>query len=320
MNVPTLNVTRTGIIAIAALCVLLLCMPGAMALTVKLDPIASQHHAVSSASSALMASANDNYPISEEQAKNNIRVFVGNLSLEPELYSTGSMEIGNYYYFATDDSTFVVNQNSGVVEFVHFGANEAGTPDIVLTHDQALAAAKEYAGTKYDSFSTRNWKLVIDQIDTDYDWVYNKTSQDWSQVERQKTYDFVFREQKDSVLLPNLVHVSINPVSGAVIDYWGVDRLLTVSDLTSKVSLSKATAAAEDYVYSEFVTTSSEGYLAVIIRSQNVEDLAWVIKLHGHYTGSNYESTYEIVVSAKDGSVIGLGWDQIWPEHQLYYY
>ena len=256
-----------------------------------------------------------------DQARDSIRVFAGNLNLNPQLAYTGSMEIGNYYYFTTDNATFTVNQNSGVVEFAHFGANESDSITIVYTHDQAMTKAKDFAATKYDSFSSRSWNTIIDQIDTGYDWVYNQTTGDWTEVETQKTYDFVFREEKDGILLPDLVHVSVNPKTGAIIDYWGVDRLLTVSDLTSQVSLSSATKSAEDYVYSDFVTTSSEGYLAVIIRSQNVEDLAWVIKLHGHYAwDKDWQTTYEMVVSATDGSVLGTGWDNIWPEHELYYY
>ena len=301
-----------AILVVATIC-LLVCVPTVGAMTIKLDPLAK--------SGVSSASANDNYPLSVDQAKDSIRVFMGDLTLDPVLTSTGSMEIGNYYYFSTDDATFSVNQNSGAVEFVHFGANEPNSTELTLTHDQALAKAKEYAGTRYGDFSTRSWRTVIDRIDTGYNWVYNPSTGNWDRVETQKTYNFVFREEKDHVLLPSLVHVNVNPQTGAIIDYWGVDRLLTVSNLKSTVSLSTATETAEDAVYSEFTTTSSEGYLAVVTQSQNAESLAWVIKLNGHYSwNTNYEDTYEVVVSADDGSMLGYGWNNIWPEHEFYYY
>lgn len=308
--------TRIAVVAILAICILL-CVQSVGAMTIKLAPFAGSD----SKASASVASVNDNYPLSVDQAKDSIRAFAGDLSLDPVLTYTGSMEIGNYYYFTTDDATFSVNQNSGVVEFAHFGANEPNSTELTLTHDEALAKANEYAGSKYADYSTRTWKTIADQIDTGYDWVYNPSTGHWDRVETQKTYNFVFREEKEHVLLPNLVHVSVNPKTGAIIDYWGVDRLITVSNLKSTVSLGTATKTAEDAVYSEFTTTSSEGYLAVVTQYQNVETLAWVLKLHGHFSWDpDYESTYEVVVSADDGSMLGYGWDNIWPEHQLYYY
>ena len=134
-----------------------------------------------------------------------------------------------------------------------------------------------------------------------------------------KAYDFVLREEKNHVLLPNLVHVRVNPATGAIVDYWGVDRLVTVG-LKNTVSLSEATETAESYLgqSSYFTLSSSEGYLAVVTRSQNVENLAWVIKLKGYYSWDNdNEQTYVIVVDAVDGSVLGSGWDDIWPESRL---
>ncbi|MDD1703144.1 MAG: hypothetical protein LUQ31_09220, partial [Methanoregula sp.] len=67
--------------------------------------------------------------------------------------------------------------------------------------------------------------------------------------------------------------------------------------------------------------SSSEAYLAVVTRSQNVENLAWVVKLKGYYSwDSNNERTYYAVVDADDGSVLGANWAAIWPEQELAYY
>ena len=98
--------------------------------------------------------------------------------------------------------------------------------------------------------------------------------------------------------------------TGAIVDYWGIDRLVTVG-LKNTVSLSEATETAESYLgqSSYFTLSSSEEYLAVVTRSQNVENLAWVIKLKGYYSWDNddQEQTYVIVVDAADGSVLGPG-------------
>jgi uncharacterized membrane protein YkoI len=307
--------TRIAFIAVAAICLLLVFMPGVGATSIKLDsPVTSQGVMTASAASAYTASAsaNDNYPISVDQAKNNIRVFMGDLSLDPVLSTTGSLPIGNYYYFVAENSTFTVNQNTGVVEFVHFGDNAQDSSEVVLTRDQAYANATAYAGGKFTDFSSKNWKLVIDQVDTNYEWYYNPSTGNWDYV-TVNAYDFVFREEKDHVLLPTLVHVSVNTKTGSIIDYWGVDRLLTLSSLENTVSLSEAVATAENHVGTSDME-STEGHREVIIQYQNLERLAWVVTLteNGGYS-------YVVVVDANDGSFIGYHWDDIWPETWLRY-
>jgi hypothetical protein len=287
-------------------------------MSVQLDPM--QVNTVSM-SSANTASVNDNYPLSVEQAKNSVRVFMGDLTIEPELSSTGSLEIGNYYSFSVNSSTFDVNQNSGVVEFVHFGENYGNTaPDMPgqpLTRDEAYAKATEYAGQKYDGYSGKSWKLIVDRVYDDDQYFWNDTAKEYEKVDV-RAYDFVLREEKDHVLLPSLVHVRVNSATGAIMDYWGVDRLVTVPSLKNTVSLGDATKTAEDQVYSEFRVSSSEGYLAVVTRSQNVENLAWVIKLTGNYRwDSENQDTVVVIVDAVDGNYLGSGWSSIWPESRL---
>lgn len=317
IGVLFMKLTRMCAVLAAAVCVLML-LPCAGAMSVKLDPFSSSTGTPLSVSAS---SANDNYPISVEQAKNSVRIFMNDLTLDSQLSSTGSLEIGNYYHISAGSDTFDVNQNSGVVEFVHFGANAPDSDNLTLTRDAAYAKATEYAGQKYDGFSGKTWKLVVDRVYDGYDYRYNQSSQNYERYTT-KAYDFVLREEKNHVLLPSLVHVRVNPVTGAIVDYWGVDRLVTVG-LKNTISLSEATETAESYLgqSSYFTLSSSEGYLAVVTRSQNVENLAWVIKLKGYFSWDNdNERTYVVVVDAvDDGSVLGSGWNAIWPESRLSY-
>ena len=312
-----MKMTRIFATLIGTLCVLsLLPLAGAMDIRMDALPGSGTHAALNAA-----AAANDNYPISVEQAKNSVRLFMNNLSLDPVLVSTGSLEIGNYYTFENGSDTFSVNQNTGVVEFVHFGANEPVSANVTISRDKAYAKATAYAGKKYDGFSGRSWKLVVDRVYEQNSWSYNETSREYEKSATLRAYDFVFREEKDHVLLPNLIHVRINPVTGAVVDYWGVDRLVTVG-LKNTVSLSEAMQTAEDYydLGSSFTLSSSEDYIAVVTRSQNVENLAWVIKLKGYHSWDrDDERTYTIVVDALNGSVLGSDWSDIWPESRLSY-
>ncbi|MDD1694883.1 MAG: hypothetical protein LUQ71_09185 [Methanoregula sp.] len=314
-----MKIMRMFAVLIAAVCILSL-LPGAGAMSIQMDPLSTTSSSASvSAGAVSAASANDNYPISVEQARDSVRLFMNDLTLEPTLSSTGSLEVGNYYNLNAGSDSFSVNQNTGVVEFVHFGANVPDSEDLTLTRDEAYAKATEYAGLKYDGFSGKSWKLIVDRVYQNDRWIYNETSQSGSWV-NYKAYDFVLREEKDHVLLPNIIHVRVNPQTGSIVDYWGVDRILTVTDLTSTTTLSDAVKSATDYTWSEFKVNSAEGYLAVVTRYQNVENLAWVITLHGSYTWDpEYTDTYIVIVDAKDGSVLGTRWSSIWPESRLNY-
>ncbi|MDP3563444.1 MAG: hypothetical protein Q8R70_03030 [Methanoregula sp.] len=301
-------------VVIAAVCILA-CMQGVGATSVQLDPMGGS---TASVSTVAVASVNDNYPISVEQAKNSIRLFMGDLTLQPVLGSTGSLEIGNYYHFTVGKTAFDVNQNTGVVEFVNFGDNVSTSPDLVISRDVAYAKATEYAGLKYDGYSGKTWKLVVDRVYESSTWRYNETSQH-GEYFVSKSYDFVLREEKDHVLLPSIVHVRVNPTTGAIVDYWGVDRVVTAASLKNTVSLSEATEVAEES-NSDMVINSAEGYLAVVTRYQNVENLAWVIKMKGSYKwDSTYQRTETVIVDAVDGSILGSGWSSIWPESRLNY-
>ncbi len=259
------------------------------------------------------SSANDNYPISVDQAKNSIRLFVGNLAIDPTLYGTGSMPIGNYYYFTYNKSIFYVNQNSGIVEFAYFPDIAADSDVVNFNRDQAYAKATEYAEKKYDGFSSVTWDLITDKLNENTYWRFNETSKQ-SEKYIVKVYEFTLREKKSRVLTPNLIHVHINPATGMVSEWTGVSRMITVS-LTPTTSLSNATKVAEEY-YSGYINIDRiDSYLAVVIRSQNVENLVWVVTVKGTYKGnSQYEESEMAIVDAQTGSIIGRSWDDIWPE------
>jgi hypothetical protein len=311
-----MKISRMFAVLVAAVCILSL-LPMAGAMTVKFDPITT---ASASSASAMLSSVNDNYPISEDQAKDSVRVFMGNLTVDPRVTGTGSLEIGNYYDLDVGQDSFSVNQNSGIVEFAHFGKNMSTSDKLTLTRDEAYAKATAYAAAKYDGFADKKWKLIVDEVSDGDAYVLNTSSKNYEWVNT-KSYDFVLREEKDHVLLPSLVYIEINPSNGAVVDYWGVNRILTVDNLKNTVSFSDAVKSATDYAWDDITVTSTDGYLAVVTQSQNVQKLAWVVTLSGTYRWDpDYTETYVVIVDANDGSAIGYGWSNIWPESRLYYY
>lgn len=267
----------------------------------------------SGAMPASVSSVNDN-PISIDQAKDSIRLFVEDPGFDPILAQTVSLPIGNYYIFYTKDSSFYVNQKSGIVEFAFFNNNQADSNVINFNRDQAYARATEVAQKKYDGYATTSWKLVTDKLGTVTNYRWNETSQQ-PEGYTGKEYLFTFREERDHVLTPNLIHIRINPATGMVSEWNGYHRSITVS-LTPALSLSDAMKIAENYYSGSVNIDHTEGYLAVvIIQDQSAESLAYVITVRGTSQGDNqYEDSETAIVDARTGKMIGWSRSDAWPE------
>ena len=81
--------TRMFAVLIAAVCVLLL-LPCAGAMSIKSRSAFFRCRAPLFVSAA---SANDNYPISVEQAKNSVRIFMNDLTLDPQSVPRGAWRL-----------------------------------------------------------------------------------------------------------------------------------------------------------------------------------------------------------------------------------
>ena len=300
-------------ILIAGLC-LCACLPvsaapdGTVSLSsfmIKLDPPAA-----AAGSGATIAAANDNYPISVEQAKNSIRAFTGNQDLDPVLSSTGTMPVGSYYQFSGDTpySDYYVNQNSGLVEFARMTGNMPSTGTFSLTRDEAYAKGTEFARAHFANFDAKTWKIVTDQ-QINVSWYrMNGTEEESLTV---PTYLFAMREEQDHVMMPDTVTVLVSAVDGKVILYGGVDRLLLV-DLTPTVTMSEAVQEAE--MHFDGKVTHSSATRSVVTRTMNVQSLAWMVTLQG--THSDYEYSETFPIDAVTGKYLS---GQLWPDSYSYF-
>ncbi|MFA4850846.1 MAG: hypothetical protein WC626_14065, partial [Methanoregula sp.] len=291
---------------------LCLCMPATAAesgktdlatLMITMDPSLT---APSGSGLVQAASVSDSYPITIEQAKNNIRVFAGNLSIEPELSYTFMLPVGTYYMFSVDSlSSYAVNQNSGVVEFAVMGENIPATDVATLTRDEVYAKGTEFAQSKYEGFNQKNWKITKE---TPYNMGWyrmNGTEEEYISI---PMYYFTLREESNHVLTPNVVVLLVNAVDGKTVYYGGIDRLLTV-DLTPKITLAEAMAVAEEHF--EYETTHVSAYLAVNTQPMNYQKLAWIVTMRG--THNDHEHTESFVVDAITGDYSGSLYN-VWPE------
>ncbi len=288
---------RWKILPLLLIC-MIACVPAAMAKQITMTPAGSI---------AGVASVHDTYHISEDRAMLFIKDFVGDYTMDLEPNDVEWLPIGNYFTFYSNDDRFWVNQQSGDVEFVHFQSNYKNSSMINLTRNDAYTAARAYAIAKYDKFDAKNWLLIQDKL-------INSTSG--------SEYSFMWREYigtenggygtTKEVTLPNIVHVSVNANNGKVIDYWGVNRILSASTKPT-ILMSEALEIAEEAVPGDITVSHPAITLSLAERTQNVETLVWIVTFEGTMeNGQSHPVT--VYVNANNGRIIK---DIIWVESWL---
>jgi len=292
-----MSTIRWKILPLLLIC-MLACVPAAMAKEITMT------HANAVAG---VASVHDNYPISEDRAMLFVKDFVGDYTLDLESDDVESLPIGNYYTFYSNDDRFWVNQQSGDVEFAHLESHYKNSAMINLTRDDAYAAARAYAILKYDGFTDKKWLLTEDKL------VNSSAGSE---------YSFVWREYVGvndywegigvETTLPNIVHVSVNANDGKVIDYWGVNRIISAST-KPQISMSEAMEIAEDAVPDDITVSHPKISLTLAERTQNVETLVWIVTFDGT-KGAGENIPVTIYVNANNGRIIK---DTIWVESWL---
>ncbi|MDO9326905.1 MAG: PepSY domain-containing protein [Methanoregula sp.] len=288
---------RWKILPLLLIC-MIACIPVAMAKEITMTPAESL---------AKVASVQDTYHISEDRAMLFIKDFVGDFTLDLESDDVEGLPIGNYYTFYSNADRFWVNQQSGDVEFAHFQSNYKNSEMINLTRNDAFAAAQAYAIAKYDGFNEKNWLLIEDKL------INSTSGSEFSFMWREYigTESWYYGTTKE-VTLPNIVHVSVNANDGKVIDYWGVNRILSAS-IKPTILMSEALEIAEEAVPDDIAISHPAITLSLAERTQNVETLVWIVTFEGTQE-NGHDIPITVYVNANNGRIIK---DLIWAESWL---
>jgi hypothetical protein len=244
------------------------------------------------------------YPISVEDAKEKIRHYTGQPKADPMLYYYSHLPIGDYYRMYVNLSEFAVNQQTGDIEFVHYGENVEGSSMVNLSRDEALAAAQDYTKKMDPDYAKKNWTLVRDGL-------YHYWWSDYNQ------YYFTWREVKDNIRSPSVVHVAVNPHNGRIIDFWDVERTINVR-LKPSVSDAEALETAEDYYTWLKFTSLEDEYLTVVTRDTNVQTLVYNVRMGGIYhswwSNTDWHVSEMLFVDAQNADPISYWSYYYWPE------
>jgi len=225
--------------------------------------------------------------IGVDAAKENVQKFVNTPLVQIQYQESKYLDLGDYYVFSTGNGQAYVNMYTGVVERASFTDALESSGNIRLDSAQAKAIAGNYAEEKYPGFSDMNMQLTGSGL---------KNHGDVG-----SEYSFIWREKIKDALTPNMVVVNVNPDSGKVISYIGIQREITCSSEPG-ISRDNAIKIAEEQFPGIRVFDSSTEQ-SIEYTKPGIQSLTWVITLKGEPDDHVLQGGL-VVIDALTGKVI----------------
>lgn len=225
-------------------------------------------------------------PIGIDTAKENVKGFIGKPDATVDFRENESVTHGKFYVLQSDGGEFYVNMQTGDVERAIFNKARENSDNIRLTLDQARATALSHAKKNYRNFAQKNMQLTKTEL------------QDYGTG---KEYLFIWSEVVNNVETPNKVLVTLNPNTGEIITYIGLQRSVTVP-LEPKILRDDAVKIAASQ-FKDIIVQQTEAKLSIEYPVENVQKLTWVIEVEGK-PRDNVPQGGLVVVDATTGEVI----------------
>jgi hypothetical protein len=176
--------------------------------------------------------------------------------------------------------------NSGIVERAEFSESfPRDSLHVTISQEKALEIATGYAIAHYPNFTEKKMRL------SDATLLDHNIS---------KEYRFVWQQKIGDVTTPNFVMILINPNSGKINSYIGINREIEVS-LTPDISQNEAINIAKNQ-YPSIDPTVLNATLAIDYPKKGMQKLLWIIRIQGK-TIDNMTLGEMVVVDAQTGDV-----------------
>ena len=228
-------------------------------------------------------------PIGVDTAKGKAQDFLNAPDATVQYQKTERLNLGEYYVFGTGDGQVYVNARTGVIERATFDSARKGCHDIRLDPAAAEVAARAYAEEKYSGFTKKNMRLTGSNL--------------VSHGDAGSEYSYIWREENKGVLTPNTVVVNLNPSTGEVITYIGIQREIKCP-LEPKLSRDEALKVAAGQFPGVRVTGATAD-LSVEYTRPDTQTLTWVITMRGEPEDHVLQGGL-VVIEAQTGEVLML--------------
>ncbi|MDN7024770.1 hypothetical protein FGU65_07705 [Methanoculleus sp. FWC-SCC1] len=233
------------------------------------------------------AAANAGAPIGVDIAKGKAQEFINTPDETVQYQKTENLNLGDYYIFNTGEGQVYVNAYTGTVERASFSHAQKDSHDIRLDPAEAEAVAMVYAGEKYGGFAGKNMQLVESNL--------------LSHGDAGSEYTYVWREEVDGVLTPNTVVVSLDPGSGDVTSYIGIQREIRCP-LEPKVTRDEALNIAAGQ-FPKIRVTDATADLSIEYTQPGMQALTWVVTMKGEPEDYVLQGGL-VVIDAQTGDVL----------------
>lgn len=235
---------------------------------------------------SLVAAFIQDTPIGLEKAKESVRGFIAKPNIVVDFKVNESITHGKFYVLQSEGGEFYVNMYTGDVERAIFNKARENSSDVRLSLDQAEAIAKSYIVRNYRNFTQKNMLLTRAEL-LDYG--------------NGKEHLFIWSEVINNIETPNKVLLALNPNTGEIITYIGIQRQVTVP-LEPKILKDDAVNIATSQ-FKDITVERTEAKLSVEYPTENVQKLTWAIEIEGK-PKDNVPQGGVVVIDATTGEVI----------------
>ena len=219
-------------------------------------------------------------------AIDSVKQFTGNLKIELKACGYEHTPHAEYVVLFDQNTEYWVNAATYRVERLSSYGDLDGCNEVLVTEEEARLIAESLikAHDEYEKFS--DLSLVMNELN------------DGGDI---RTYEFLWREYLGDVESPNLVFVSVNPTSGAIIHYIHIDRPI-ITSLENNISQEESELIAIDQfpgIQSEHIDSK----LKIGYDGKGVQRLMWECTVTGQ--PRNYIPQGGIVlIDAHTGEII----------------
>jgi hypothetical protein len=196
---------------------------------------------------------------------------------------------GKAFELATDDGTYYVNTATGDVELAYFKHGNNGLSDIKLTKDQAQNKALAYAKKYYRDYLNKSMQLVRSEV--------------LDHGDAGKEYVFIWNEEINGVYTLNQVMVTVDPGTGEVASYVGIQRPLLVKP---ELVISKDDAIDKAIgLFDGIFVKDSSAEPHIVYLEDGTQCVAWIVEVTGEEKDGGIPGG-SVTIDAVNGEILSV--------------
>ena len=227
-----------------------------------------------------------------------IEKFTNLSDIDMQLIGHLSTNLGTFEIYQSDTSFYYINSESNRVEGAIFIESPDQLKTVRLTQYDAQQKAQQFAIDHYNRFTEKNFQLINAELIDHGD----------GGIE----YLFIWREFIQSTGTPNIVQISVNPESGKILSYIGIQRDIKVSVLP-KITEDEAIEYALTCFPKLYLKRESiPAYLSVEYITPGTQSLTWTVIIKHEwielqsisFDQMEYSNGGIVVIDAQTGKVL----------------